>query len=124
VEKLKEAISRGESRVRNKAESLLTKVQNAIDNGTEIRLHTSIEGSTRDSDDAATSSYKPKAENLASLSAVNASLGELCCFKIYPGDSKQPDLVKKMLSHKVRFVPRGVIERAESFGVDRMLKGA
>lgn len=116
-----------QSKVYQKAQALLRKVEVAIQKGVNLQI---AKGPIMPGGEAVKADESQEADpakngpsdevKLKVLSAVENKPGEIACFMIYSTTLENPK-VKKMLEGSIRFNPRKAIERQESLGADRAL---
>lgn len=125
------------AKVGKKAFALKTRIKQALDKGTEFKLHSSdaAEAKTSAPGTAQPAAKEPsEAEQAAKLSSeddhrrmlatVEARRGDLCCFMIFHNEEKPDEKVKALLAKVPRFQHRDAIARDEALGADKLAKVA
>lgn len=129
-EHLTRAASYSQSKVNAKAQTLLRKVEGAIEKGVQLQIAKAPTPPSPSGDapqqggGGETASHPANTAHdeakLKILAAVENKPGEMACYMIYMSTLENPK-VKKMLEASLRFNPRKAIERQESMGADRAL---
>jgi CheY-like chemotaxis protein len=141
---VEKALIKPSDAIKKKALSLKTRIEKALNDGSDFKLTTTVEAApaptlhavSNDSKDkkpegadgsAAASpeeEEKPMSANELLVRTVLAKRGEIGCFLIYNSETPMDAMSKKCLEKLPRFKARAAIERAETLGADRNLKSA
>jgi tetratricopeptide (TPR) repeat protein len=136
---LEEVLKVKKSKVWAKANSLLTRLKEAMDKGSELHLRQMSQPAPEaaSSKDSSKNNSKEKNEttegqsqlsteedNARLISMVEARKGDLCCYMIYNHPGGKDARTASLLAKAPRFQVRDAIEREESMGVERVNKSA
>lgn len=136
---LEQAIATNSPRTKQKASSLHTRLKQAMDKGTNVKLHEddktaqALQSAMGSNDKESAKSVAPLVDDskatladfhAAIMDGLNPVRGEICCYMLYNFKGKLEEKLQNLFKNPPKYARRAAIEREESGGVDRAARAS